>query len=121
VPRKKLPSRDKAKEFFWRKAVQRHRDSGLTQAAFCQKEGLNQNNFCWWKRELARRDIEQASELPNSTQDLFVPLNVVAPAAAETNTPIAELDLAAGVVRIFAGIDRHALREIIAVLKEVTK
>jgi hypothetical protein len=120
VPRKP-PGRDKAKEFFWRKAVQRQQDSGLSQAAFCEKEGLSQNNFCWWKRELARRDIEQASELPVLTPDLFVPLNGLAPAIVETDRPIAEIDLASGVVRIFAGIDRHALHEIIAVLKEVTK
>jgi putative methionine-R-sulfoxide reductase with GAF domain len=35
--------------------------------------------------------------------------------------PIAEIDISSGVVRIFSGIDRHALHEILATLNEVRR
>src|SRR5271168_5528001 len=55
VPRK-TSKRDKTKELFWRKAIARQSESGLSQQAFCQKEGLNPNNFSWWKRKISRRE-----------------------------------------------------------------
>jgi hypothetical protein len=120
VPRK-TPNRDKAKELFWRKAVARQLESGLTQAVFCEKEGLSANSFSWWKREGSRRDADRLSK--NSTpkaEAIFVP---VAHVSDEDQigilTPIAEIDLTAKVVRIFAGIDRHSLHEVIAALREV--
>lgn len=30
--------------------------SGLTQAEFCKREGLNPSNLAWWKREISKRD-----------------------------------------------------------------
>ncbi len=120
MPRKKSPNSDAAKESFWRKAVQRQLESGLTQAAFCDREGLSQNSLSFWKRKLAKRDLED-TEQPATTDDLFVPAGSVAESVLETGRPIAEIDLHSGVVRIFAGVDRRALREIIAPLKEVTR
>jgi hypothetical protein len=119
---KKPPSRDKAKELFWRKAVQRQLESGLSQAAFCEKEGLNPNSFSGWKKEVARRDVEAASQSSVPAKDIFVPVTSLPEATADAKgRPIAEIDLASGVVRIFAGIDRHALHEVIAALREVTR
>ena len=68
---------------------------------------------------MARRDIKDASELTGKASDVFVPIKLAA-SALDANRPIAEIDLASGIVRIFAGIDRHALHEVIAVLKAVT-
>lgn len=47
--------RDGAKERFWREAVRRQRASGLTIRAFCRGEGLSEQGFHWWRRELERR------------------------------------------------------------------
>ncbi len=119
----KRPSKDKVKEKFWRKAIERQQASGLSQIAFCAKEGLNPNNFSWWKREIAQRDAAgEITEVTANRQDLFVP--VVQVQSENLNTdgtkPIAEIDLSEGRVRIFAGIDRHSLHEIIAALREVS-
>ncbi|MBV8176545.1 MAG: hypothetical protein JO151_18545 [Verrucomicrobia bacterium] len=117
------PSRDKVKEKFWRKAISRQLASGLSQNAFCANEGLNPTNFSWWKREIARRDAaEEPAEGHAEGQDLFVPVVPVQGLSPDPNgaKPIAEIDLSDGRVRIFAGIDRHSLHEIIAALKEVS-
>jgi hypothetical protein len=53
-------SRDPEKEEYWREKLRNWRSSGLSQADFCRKEGLNQNSFSSWKKIIAKRDIEQA-------------------------------------------------------------
>ena len=52
--------RDGAKERSWREAVRRQRASGLTIRAFCRGEGLPENGFHWWRRELERRRTQRA-------------------------------------------------------------
>jgi hypothetical protein len=120
VPRK-TPNRDKSKELFWRKAVARQLESGLTQGVFCEKDGLSANSFSWWKREISRRDADRLSKITTPQGEaIFVPVTRVSDAEqSNSSTPIAEIDLTAGVVRIFAGIDRHSLHEVIAALREV--
>jgi len=106
---------------FWRKAIARQLESGLSQHAFCQKDGINANNFSWWKREIARRDSDKEVKIPAaSNQEIFVPVaHVPNTSNVDSTRAIAEIDLSTGVVRIFAGIDRHALHEMLAVLREV--
>jgi hypothetical protein len=120
VPRK-TSKRDKTKELFWRKAIARQSESGLSQQAFCQKDGINPNNFSWWKREISRRDSDKVTEIPaSSNREIFVPVaHVPNTIHVDSTKAIAEIDLSTGVVRIFAGIDRHALHEMLAVLREV--
>ena len=120
----KSPKFDKAKELFWRKAIARQAESGLPQARFCERDGLNANNFSWWKREISKRDAARAEIVSApSMDDLFIPLNVKSETDSKVDTEkaVAEIDLSAGIVRIFGGIDRHALHEILSVLREVTR
>jgi len=44
------------KEAFWRRMLREQGGSGLSVRAWCDRCGLNQGTFCWWRRELARRD-----------------------------------------------------------------
>jgi transposase-like protein len=39
----------------WQVLVDEFRSSGLSQAEFCRRQGINQGTFSWWKRELPRR------------------------------------------------------------------
>lgn len=120
MPRKSL-NREKMKELFWRKALIRQIESGLSQSSFCKQEGLNANSFSWWKREIAVRD-RAATEGPALDETpLFVPVtsvSVVSPGPQVASSAIAEIDLKASVVRIFTGIDRKTLHEIVAGLRE---
>lgn len=48
--------RDKQKERFWRRALKRQTRGRETIRAFCEREGLAETAFHFWRRELARRD-----------------------------------------------------------------
>jgi hypothetical protein len=49
-------SRDADKERWWRKAVARQAASRLSVRAFCDREGLAESAFYFWRRTLAQRD-----------------------------------------------------------------
>ena len=88
--------RRRRSEAFWREAIERQRDSGLTQQGFCDREGLVLSTFTRWCQRLSERTATQAGQ--SETQ--FVQLRP----AAVTAEPIGEravvhvrLDLGAGV------------------------
>ena len=62
------------KEEFWRLVIDEHATSGLPIRAFCQREGVAEASFYFWRKELARRDAEQPSPV---TSPAFVPVNVI--------------------------------------------
>ena len=51
--------RDLRKESFWRRLIRGHARSGLSIRAWCEKHGVSDVSFYWWRRELAQRDAEQ--------------------------------------------------------------
>lgn len=123
MPRKKS-KRDKSKEMFWRRALADQLASSLTQNEYCRQHGLNANNFSWWKREIARRDEQKlAKKVAVSPAPAFVqiaqPTEVNLRSGESSNGKvIAEIDLSAGTLRIFASINKQALQEIFAALRE---
>jgi transposase len=58
----------------WRGHLAAWRTSGLSQAAYCRQHGLTQNDFSWWKREIARRAVAAAPA--------FVPVSIAPPLSA---------------------------------------
>jgi hypothetical protein len=59
-------SRDLAKEQYWRGVIRRFEASGLGARRFCEREGLSEHRFYWWRRMLRRRDQDQARCLGSS-------------------------------------------------------
>jgi len=59
--RKRGRKPDPAKEAFWRDAMRRWKRSGLGIREFCRRERLAEGSFYAWRRELARRERNQAS------------------------------------------------------------
>jgi hypothetical protein len=57
---KMAKSRDAAKERYWRGIVQRFEASGLGVRRFCDREGLSERRFYWWRQTLRRRGPCQA-------------------------------------------------------------
>jgi hypothetical protein len=57
------PQRDHGKEQFWRDALSRWRDSGLTIRAFCRRHRLAEPSFYAWRREFQRAQSVRASAL----------------------------------------------------------
>lgn len=55
--------RTPGKEKYWRQQIAAQKASGLSAAKYCQRTGLNVNNFHWWAREVRERDKVQAMEM----------------------------------------------------------
>ena len=54
--------RDPEKEKFWREAVRQQAASGEPVRKYCTENGLKENMFYGWRRELKLRDSERAGE-----------------------------------------------------------
>lgn len=74
--------RDGAKEAFWRGHIEAHVRSGLIVGDFCRQQGLAENLFNAWRRELAGRDQERASS-PTAAPDV--------PRSPEAPQPVAHV------------------------------
>jgi hypothetical protein len=107
--------RDPRKERFWRRAIKRWRQSGLTAQAFCTANGLSPASLYGWQRILAQRDAET------------VPFAQVHVLTEKTNSPCAttgstfEVVLANGrMLRISADFDADGLRRLLPLLEEAS-
>jgi hypothetical protein len=116
--------RDSGKERFWRDAVRRWDRSKWTVRDFCAEHGLSEASFYAWRRIIAERDkraARRSSERDDQTGTVeppaFVPVRVT-PAAPP---PALEVVIGAGrVVRVSPGFDAATLRNLLAVLEEVS-
>ena len=96
----------------WRRHLAGWQASGLSQAAYCRQQGLTQNDFSWWKRELARRD-QSTVRVPAA----FVPVRISPPHATAAAFGF-ELSLRDGRVLRFDGcVDPAALGAVVRVLE----
>jgi transposase-like protein len=93
--------------------VRLHQRSSTTVRDFCAEHGVSEPSFYAWKRTIAQRD-QTAAPLATS-EPLFIALgNLSAPTPFELVLPQDR------VLRIPAGFDPHALRQLLAVLAEAT-
>lgn len=91
----------------WRGHLAAWRKSGASQAEYCRRHGLTQNDFSWWKREIARRTVAAAPT--------FVPVSI---AARPNNSYAFELALRGGRVLRFDGrVDPEALSAVVRALE----
>jgi hypothetical protein len=103
-------ARDLGKEQFWRRALARWEQSGLSVGAFCIKERLTPCTFYWWRRELVRRKPAAVS---------FLPIHVVAEPGRSVDASGLEIALARGRrLLIQPGFDHDTLRQVLRVLEE---
>lgn len=112
------------KEKYWQRQIDRLASSGLKQSEFCRKQHLNPNKLSWWKRKLAAKNptgLQNDLAIEVAEPSLFVPVEIQSPARASTaSLPVAEIELSTRIVRVYAGINRHALYEVLAALREHT-
>lgn len=121
---KQKPKRDVRKERFWRKNLALLAESGLTQAEFCRRHGLNQCSLSWWKREIVDRDRQRSRNCARTNPSPFVPILTGAETVAlssDEDSPVAEIDLERRTVRIFKGAGVETLRAIVSVLREISQ
>jgi hypothetical protein len=90
-PAKAGAGRNLEKEAFWRETVARWRGSGTTQAEFCRKEHLNENNFSSWKKIIQDRELATIGRKVEPVQRVQP---IIAPGRSERPTTFVRLDIA---------------------------
>jgi transposase-like protein len=116
----KSRARDLAKEAVWRRRLDRHADSGQTVRAWCRRHGVKEAVFHWWRRELARRNAEQAPSVHRDGEaqaGSFVPVHVTDGPARAGDGQI-EIELTDGRrVRVTGTVNREMLTQVLDVLE----
>ena len=75
----------------WAIHLQAHRESGLSQQAYCDNHSLSPPQFWYWKRKLEGNENKKNKQPPASTKAGFVPVNVIntAPSPSVQNLTVA--------------------------------
>src|SRR5688500_17359971 len=83
----------------WRAVLARYADSGVTVAAFCEREGINAASFYQWRSKLAGVASKRATSSPGASEPVatagFVDLGTLTTRASGFEL---RLDLGEGVV-----------------------
>lgn len=113
---KGLTRRVRSRHAAWRRRLSEWKRSGLSQAAFCRRHGLREQQFSWWKQRLGSRrparTATKAKVAPKSAA--FVPVQL---SEAEAGGWAFEIEGAGGVRLRFRkrpGVSR--LRELVELL-----
>ena len=126
--------RDLALEGTWRDRIRQYEQSGLTIRQFCEREGLVDHQFSWWRAELKRRAASASEEpktkkasrkksrktktaqLPKDSAATFVPVQVEAslPAQAAIEIVLEQPPR----IRVASGFDAQVLSEVVRALEQ---
>jgi hypothetical protein len=115
--------RDAEKEKYWRRLLGQWRRSGLTGRDFCAENSVSEASFYAWKREIARRDQEVQARTRAATPAALLPAFVPVTIESVPTTAAApvEVVLAGGrVLRVRGGFDAAVLRQLLALLEELS-
>lgn len=104
--------RDLGLERQWRRRLREWQRSGMTGRDFCRQHSLSEPSFYGWRREIARRDREQAT----TPTPGFVPVTLVE--SPRTDDGAIDIRLRGGQrLRVRVGCDRRLLADVVAVLE----
>ena len=104
-------SQDRVKVRRWVCLLREKQASGESVAAFCHKRQIPVHQYYWWQRQLRHCDAQDPDEQPLSPAP-FVPVRVA------LGSPMIEVVHPGGcVVRVVAGVDVQALRNVLAALE----
>ena len=110
--------RDASREAFWRKALRRRAESGMTVAQFCASEDLTESVYRHWQREIRRRDAESQTQKSESADGAtFVPVQLL-----DDRSGAAPVEILAGngyVVRVSESATADHLRRVLQAVSEL--
>lgn len=95
---------------FWEMAIETHRESGLSVAAFCKNEGITEAAFYYWRKKLRQNSCGSAGQDTPAFIEVKVP---------DRSGLSLELLLTSGnTLRIAPGFDDQSLRDVLSVLRQ---
>ena len=117
-----MANRDRSKEAFWRRMIQRQAGSGLSVRAWCSRHDVPEASFYWWRRRLATsgRAARKAGRCKNGTPQ-FIPVRITADDADAANGRPGGIEILLPGnqrVRVLGAVDRQALADVLAVLRD---
>jgi len=111
VGAKKGPAVSGERERFWRKLVAGQTQSGMSIRDWCDRHGVSEPSFYFWRRELAQRREQRRQARPQ-----IVPVEV-APPVAGSHWEL-EIELPGQIlVRVNPGCNLDLLRQALALLR----
>ena len=97
----------------WSGLLEAWAGSGLSQAEFCRRRGVNGMTFAWWKRQL-RRECEGSAKGPSAESRRFVEVRLT----SANQSSSYEVVLAHGrSIRVPLGFDAESLSRLIAAVE----
>ena len=118
----RTPSACAQREEHWRRVLARQQQSGITQADFCRREGIQQASLSWWVRELKERDqshrpVRKARPKKSARRSAFVPVHVIQATSRPSASPLEVVTRGGHIVRLQPDFDSTALRRLVAALE----
>ncbi|MGH6629279.1 MAG: IS66 family insertion sequence element accessory protein TnpA [Burkholderiales bacterium] len=116
------PSACAQREEHWRRVLARWEQSGLTRAAFCRRDGIQESALSWWARELSersrsRRGVRKASQPKRAQRPAFVPVRVIQAVPRPSASAVEVVTRGGLIVRLQPDFDPATLRKVLAALE----
>lgn len=109
---RKGPAASSEREQFWRKLISGQAHSGMSIRDWCDRHGVSEPSFYFWRRELARRREQGCNARPQ-----IVPVDVTPPVAGSRWG--LEIELPGQiVVRVGPECNLNLLRQALTVLRD---
>lgn len=105
------------KAAYWRRVTREWKQSGQSQAAFCETRNLKLTTFRWWRHRLLREAAEAAKTKETGSSAPFIPVRIVetsSPSSQPIEIVLANLQR----IRVPSGFDPDTLRRVLAILDE---
>ena len=99
---------------FWQMVMATRKESGLSVAAFCKKEGISEAAFYYWRKKLTVANSKQ-NKRGSRSSSTFIEV-----AMPKDNPVSLELILSSGhTLRIGSRVDTKTLSSVLSVLRQV--
>ena len=95
---------------FWQMVIETCKESGLSIAAFCKKEGISEASYYYWRKKLPATDPKSNRKAPPAFIEVALP---------QSNATVLELVLSSGNTLIInPGADDKMLSNVLSALKQ---
>lgn len=116
------PSACAQREEHWRRVLARQEQSGLTRAAFCRRDGIQEGALSWWARELSKRSkprcpVRKAPQPKHTQRSAFVPVRVIQAVPRNGTSAVEVVTRSGHIVRLHPDFDPGTLRKVLAALE----
>ena len=94
--------------------VEKYFNTGLSQKAFCEQEGIVYSTFHWWLRKYKdRHSISETTNEQTTGTGAFVPVHITPPEPSANDQVTCQIEYPNGVVLRFMDVNVQVLSQLI--------